>query len=158
MPNHPPLRPKRKHLPHEPPHWVADTSTYFITINTEPKGVPQLCSAPVPPSVSHSILDTVDYYHHHGNWTASLAILMPDHLHALLSFPEQPGLKTTIRNWKRYLAKTHRIVWQEDFFDHRIRDDNSLREKWFYILNNPVRKSLCESPEDWPFTKTWPPR
>jgi hypothetical protein len=41
--------------------------------------------------------------------------------------------------------------WQRDFFDHRLRDDESFEEKAAYILNNPVRAGLVNRFEDWPY-------
>jgi len=43
------------------------------------------------------------------------------------------------------------IVWQRDFFEHRLRHDESRLEKADYILHNPVRKKLVAHPKDWPF-------
>jgi putative transposase len=74
---------------------------------------------------------------------------MPDHLHAIIAFPREPGIKTTVSNWKRYLMAKHGIHWQRDFFDHRLRDEHQLREKMSYILMNPVRKGLCKESGDW---------
>lgn len=64
-------------------------------------------------------------------------------------------METVIRAWKHYLAKRHRIRWQRDFFDHRIRQHESHEEKAAYIRNNPVRAGLVEKPEDWPYV--WEP-
>jgi len=74
---------------------------------------------------------------------------MPDHLHAIIAFPREPGLKTVISNWKKFVATKHGVKWQRDFFDHRLRNDQELQEKTSYILMNPVRKGLCERAEDW---------
>jgi len=74
---------------------------------------------------------------------------MPDHLHAIIAFPSVPGLKTTVTNWKKFVARKHGVAWQRDFFDHRLRNDQELQEKTSYILMNPVRKGLCERAEDW---------
>ena len=75
---------------------------------------------------------------------------MPDHLHAIIAFPPDPGLKTTVTNWKKFLARTKKISWQRDFFDHRLRNRHEEAEKLSYIQMNPVRKVLCERGEDWP--------
>jgi putative transposase len=64
---------------------------------------------------------------------------MADHLHMLATFGPNAGMKTVIRNLKRYLANHAGINWQRDFFDHRLRDDESYDEKANYILNNPAR-------------------
>ena len=74
---------------------------------------------------------------------------MPDHLHAILAFPRDPGMETTMKNWKRFVATKFGVNWQRDFFDHRLRNDQELQEKISYILMNPVRKGLCERVEDW---------
>jgi REP element-mobilizing transposase RayT len=76
---------------------------------------------------------------------------MPDHLHAIIFFPRDPGLKITITNWKTYLAKTANVPWQRDFFDHRLRNHHELTAKTSYILMNPVRRGFCERAEEWPW-------
>jgi len=77
---------------------------------------------------------------------------MPDHLHALLSFPPSgTPLKTVVRKWKEWTAKQLGLDWQEDFFEHRLRREESRRQKADYILANPVRAGLVARPEDWPF-------
>jgi len=40
---------------------------------------------------------------------------------------------------------------QKDFFEHRLRSDESAQEKSDYILVNPVRAGLVPKPEDWPY-------
>jgi hypothetical protein len=74
---------------------------------------------------------------------------MPDHLHAIIAFSREPGMKTVISNWKKFVAGEFGVKWQRDFFDHRQRDHHELQEKTSYILMNPVRKGLCERAEDW---------
>ncbi len=78
-------------------------------------------------------------------------LLMPDHLHAVISFPDNSNLRSTVKEWKKYLARTESIGWQRDFFDHRLRDQQEELEKISYILMNPIRRELCERAEDWPW-------
>ncbi len=40
-------------------------------------------------------------------------------------------------------------VWQDESFDHVLRGDESLQETIEYIRQNPVRKGLVETPEDY---------
>ena len=82
-------------------------------------------------------------------------LLMPDHLHALVSFPTNKGMKTVVTEWKKYVAREFGIRWQRGFFDHRLRGDESLRDKEDYIRLNPVRAGLVSRPEDWPYV--WQP-
>jgi len=42
-------------------------------------------------------------------------------------------------------------MWQEGFFDHILRNDESMRQKWEYIRQNPVRAGLITDPKDWPY-------
>ena len=77
-------------------------------------------------------------------------LLMPDHAHALLAFPREPGMSVVLRNWKRGAARLQGVRWQENYFDHRIRSKAEAQEKWLYIRRNPVVKGLCSKEEDWP--------
>lgn len=80
---------------------------------------------------------------------------MPDHLHIVASFAETVVMAQPLRNWKRWTAKVTGIAWQDGFFDHRLRNDAEVVEKTEYVMQNPVRKGLCERAEDWPFRMTW---
>ncbi|HTL67105.1 MAG TPA: hypothetical protein VL200_05545 [Lacunisphaera sp.] len=75
---------------------------------------------------------------------------MPDHVHALLRFPRDPGMAGIIGNWKRGTARFQGIQWQENFFDHRLRHKAEADEKWQYIRNNPVMQGLCDHQDNWP--------
>jgi putative transposase len=105
----------------------------------------QLCGA----DVGDAVLASVRHNHDKLVWHCRLCLLMPDHLHGIIAFPREPGMKTTVTNWKRYVATHHPVEWQRDFFDHRLRNAAELEEKTSYILMNPVRKGLCEPAEDW---------
>jgi putative transposase len=139
----------RKSLPHQIPAWVdPQKEIYFITINCEERFINQLAL----PEVAGCLFETVQYRQEKFLWWPHLFLLMPDHLHALLSFPPsgQP-LQSVVSKWKEWTAKETGIVWQRDFFEHRLRQDESRREKADYILQNPVRQKLVSHPEDWPY-------
>ena len=99
--------------------------------------------------VARALLDSVRKYHDDGHWWCRLFLLMPDHLHALLSFPRDAGMSATVRQWKSYHARINQVRWQDGYFDHRIRTGSELDEKDHYIRQNPVANGLCETPEDW---------
>ena len=96
----------------------------------------------------------VEHYLASEKMWASLFLAMPDHLHALLSFPSEVRMEAVIRDWKRYVAKTAGIVWQDGFFDHRLRTNESLEEKATHIRQNPVRAGLVSDASRWTFI--WP--
>jgi putative transposase len=139
--------PQRGRLPHEVPSWVAEGSFFFITINCETRGANQLCRV----GPGDAVLAAAAHNHDKLAWHCRLMLLMPDHLHAIIAFPREPGLKETIINWKHYLATHQKIEWQRDFFDRRLRNHHEEQEKISYILMNPVRRGLCERAEDWPW-------
>ena len=136
-------------LPHEIPLWVDPSKeTYFVTINCRERGRNQLART----EIAASLFDTVRHRQEKFLWWPYLFLLMPDHLHALLSFPPSgTPLKTVVRKWKEWTAKQLGLDWQEDFFEHRLRREESRRQKADYILANPVRVGLVARPEDWPF-------
>ena len=77
---------------------------------------------------------------------------MPDHVHFILSFPQSnKRMQTIMSKWKEWTAKCFKIDWERDFFEHRMRKEESYREKADYILANPVRAGLVKKAEDWPY-------
>lgn len=141
--------PRRKTLPHDVPLWVDPSNDiYFITINCAHKGSDQLTLL----DVAEQLFQTVTHRQELGLWWPHLFLLMPDHVHALLSFPPSgKPLQLVVSKWKEWTAKQCGIQWQRDFFEHRLRNEESRREKADYILNNPVRRGLVGRKEDWPF-------
>jgi REP element-mobilizing transposase RayT len=66
-------------------------------------------------------------------------------------------LSVWMKSLKNSLSRTLRGVnipaphWQKGFFDHVMRSEESYSEKWLYVAENPVRKSLVARHEDWPY-------
>ena len=137
--------PERHWLYHVPPAW-SGVSPYFITLCCQLRGPDQLCL----PSTSEKLLTAVRHYHDAHRWHVSLWLLIPDHLHALVSCPLDEDLTKLVAAWKRFTSRDAGIDWQKGFFDHRLRADESFEEKANYIRQNPVRKNLAATPEAWP--------
>ena len=138
--------PVRRKLPHGPPPLsVRGSSVQFVTINAaERGGTPFL-------GVAEAMLDAARFYHERGRWFLRLFLLMPDHLHMLASFPAGESVRAVCSAWKRYVASHCGIRFQTNFFEHRIRSDGELAEKWEYVCNNPVRKGLAAEADEWLF-------
>jgi putative transposase len=102
------------------------------------------------------LIDTL--YHYRG--TAYLLhefVIMPDHIHVMLTL--LTSLEKAVQFVKggfSYRVKkelcSHMEVWQKGFSDHRIRDEGDLCVHVAYVRGNPVRKHLCERPEDYPYS------
>jgi len=135
--------PGRKSLPHEIPLWVDPArETYFLTICARDRTTRPLL--PIAPQ----LLDSIRHLHQLGKWWVRLALVMPDHVHLLMSCPA--SLAGAIRAWKHWTTHHLGTEWQRDFFEHRLRREESLREKADYILQNPVRAGLVSGWQDWP--------
>jgi putative transposase len=142
--------PQRLH--HAVPGWVKTGSYFHIRIRVACGNMDTLTQ----PLVARMALSAVGNYHQRGRWYALLFLIMPDHTHAILAFPYEVRMGRVIGEWKHYMEKAARIDWQANFFDHRIRDSAGLKEKYAYILRNPVVKGLCKREEDWPWVWTPP--
>jgi len=142
--------PTRKQLPHDVPLWVhPNQEDYFITVCCEQRGHNQLAI----PRVAPVLIDTIKFRNAQQLWFAHVAVIMPDHVHFLSSFGRiEKRAQVVVSKWKEWTAKTLDIHWQRDFFEHRLRKDESFREKADYILANPVRAGLVERAEDWPYS------
>ena len=80
--------PRRKSLPHEIPLWAdPEKEIYFISINCQERFRNQLTL----PKVAERLFETVRHRQEKFLWWPYVFLLMPDHLHALLSFPSFGG-------------------------------------------------------------------
>ena len=134
------------------PHWQMGGSTYFVTFRT--KG----CTLPL--AARRLVLEACRYFDDE-RFTLWTAVVMPDHVHLLLQ-PEEsaPGewwpLSSILHSIKTYTAReVNRLLgrsgqlWLDESFDRLVRGEEELLEKWKYIRMNPVKKGLCETPEQW---------
>jgi REP element-mobilizing transposase RayT len=60
------------------------------------------------------------------------------------------SLGSWIKALKSFVGE-RKIKWQNSFFDHVLRHEESAIRKWEYIRLNPVRAGLVKEPEDWTF-------
>jgi putative transposase len=140
-------RTMRKRLDHTAHFAGRFGAIYFITICCQRRGSNQLCHD----ETAAVLVNTARIYHERARWNLNLLLLMPDHLHALIGVDAQTSLAQLIRDYKRITAKIAAVKWQRNFFDHRLRHDESLAEKSAYICQNPVRARLILSENDWPY-------
>ena len=80
-------------------------------------------------------------------------VIMPEHVHLLLSEPERETLAEALKSLKQGVAR--RLIgeaeafWQKRYYDFNVYTSGKFVEKLRYIHRNPVRRGLCERPEDW---------
>jgi len=84
--------------------------------------------------------------------------VMPDHLHFLAQGTKSScELQEFVRNFKSRSAYAFRQItgqrlWEKSYYDHILRDAESLESVASYIWWNPVRRRLCESPRQYPYS------
>jgi putative transposase len=78
-------------------------------------------------------------------------VIMPDHVHLLLTEPEEKRLSIAIQILKQRYSKLRNEdhVWEPRYYDFNIHTEKKRVEKLRYIHRNPVRRELVEKPEDW---------
>src|ERR1700750_405432 len=83
-------------------------------------------------------------------------VLMPEHVHLLLSEPKHQQLANTFRVLKtqtsRRLKGKRPQFWQTRYYDFNVLTQPKFVEKLRYIHRNPVARGLAENPEDWPWS------
>jgi putative transposase len=83
-------------------------------------------------------------------------VLMPNHVHLLLSEPKNHLLADTLRALKtetsKKLKQNRPYFWQRRYYDRNIITQSEFVEKLRYIHRNPVADGLVEKPEDWPWS------
>ena len=133
------------------PHWVEPGALFHIRIALDREKEQRVL---IDPPLAQALLDSAKFYQQKHRWHISLFILMPDHLHSLLSFSLNESMSEVIGDWKRFHAHENQVIWQDGYFDHRLRDDEhgeQLSAKMNYIRQNPVAARLCAKPEEWPW-------
>lgn len=119
----------------------------FITICCKERAINQFCHN----DVFELVKASMHFRQDRGDFWVHLLLLIPDHLHAIMSFSSEVEMKRSVSQWKRYISTYTNVQWQRDFFDHRLRHDESYVEKAHYIRMNPVRSGLVEDFNDWKY-------
>ncbi len=146
------MLPIRKRLPHDIPTWIDPTQeAFFLTINGRTRNVNQFAD----PKSWDAILESINFRESRGDWHWNLILAMPDHLHGIVFFPQRFEMRKMIEGWKRWLARHCKFEWQDGFFEHRLRNEESAQEKANYIRMNPVRAGLVENSDSWPYQRDW---
>ena len=84
-------------------------------------------------------------------------VVMPDHLHWLLALGHSHSIDIVVKMLKgRTAAALNRRssrrapVWQRNYYDHALREDEDLTRTARYIVANPLRAGLVKKLGDYP--------
>ena len=81
-------------------------------------------------------------------------VVMPEHVHLLMTEPERAQLSVALQMLKQNAAHRLRtpeggLLWLPRYYDFNVRSEEKRIEKLRYIHRNPVRRGLVRNPEDW---------
>jgi putative transposase len=134
------------------PSRSAEPGTYFVTSATfNRRRLFQIAAN------AELFLETLQHYRHAGHYKLHAFVVMPDHIHLLLS-PEGLALERVMGLIKGGFS--HRLgsnlpVWQRGYTDHRVRDRDEFQMRRQYIHDNPVRAKLVELPGLYPYSSAY---
>jgi len=78
-------------------------------------------------------------------------VVMPEHVHLLLSEPKRLTLDSALQGLKTSVSKQcgHRPFWFARYYDFNLFSETKRIEKLKYIHRNPVTRELVRTPEEW---------
>jgi putative transposase len=78
-------------------------------------------------------------------------VVMPEHIHLLVSEPKKAVLSKAIQALKLSVAvqREERPFWQARYYDFNVYSNQKHVEKLKYMHRNPVTRGLVQKPEQW---------
>jgi putative transposase len=141
---------------------IIPGATYFFTVNLHDRK-------------SDLLIKKIDALHyafrktlHHHPFSIDGIVILPDHLHIVMSLPKDDGnyslrwnlIKGTfskqihpfenVTNVRK--NKRERGIWQRRFWEHLIRNDEDYEHHINYIHYNPVKHGYVTNPVEWEYS------
>ncbi|MGA2690421.1 MAG: transposase [Candidatus Korobacteraceae bacterium] len=103
-------------------------------------------------------VDVLRSYAREGKFKVHDFVVMPDHVHLLITLSDQLTIEQAMQlikgRFSYRVKKEHGYsgeVWQRGFWELRVEDQDSFARHREYIAQNPVRKGLVDTPDEFPF-------
>jgi len=134
----------------------ADDRPELIAAEFDPKPMTGSCLLQDPRAAT--IAEDALLHFQGDRFALSAWCVMPNHVHVVVTPFREFSLPNLLHSWKSYSA--HEVnkalaregkVWEEEAFDHLVRNERAFSRFVNYTENNPVKARLCERPEDWAF-------
>jgi putative transposase len=113
--------------------------------------------------VAELMVATLLKYRDAGEFELHQYVVMPDHIHVLVSVPDSQPLSRIVQLIKGGFSHTlreqgtaMRAVWQSGYHDRRVRDENEFAEMVEYVRQNPVRRGLVQQAEEYRYSSAGP--
>jgi REP element-mobilizing transposase RayT len=129
-----------------PRHIQSDAGYYFVTTGTHDR-IPLFQR----PKLADAVIKSLYELRSRRRIKVHGFVVMPDHVHAIISLQEDENLPKIMHSLKSYTA--HAIndargekgkVWQDGYYDYALRNMKDAKRKLQYVLGNPLRKGLVE--------------
>ena len=102
-------------------------------------------------TTANLLLETLAHYRDQGNYLLHEFVIMPDHIHLLITPSAEISLERAVQFIKggfSFRLKWRGPVWQASFTNHRVGDIDDYERHREYIRMNPVRARLTERDSD----------
>ena len=106
-------------------------------------------------TTAHLLIATLAHYRDERKYLLHEFVVMPDHLHVLITPSSQISLERAVQFIKggfSFRLKSRGPVWQASFTNHRVRDFDDYEHHREYIWMNPVRARLAETAEGYRYS------
>jgi putative transposase len=130
--------------------------TYFITSRTQTPVFQTERGAEL-------FLDVLQSYRRQHKFMLHAFVIMPDHFHIILTPSQGVTLERSVQYVKggfSFRAKREIgiqcEIWQPNYHDRRIRDQEECAVLLRYLEDNPVKRRLTETPAGFPFSSANP--
>src|SRR5579872_1649809 len=106
-------------------------------------------------TTANLLIETLAHYRDEERFLLHEFVIMPDHIHLLLTPAQEISLERAMQFIKggfSYRMGQRGSVWQPSFSNHRVRDFEDYENHREYIRMNPVRARLAERAEEYPYS------
>jgi putative transposase len=81
-------------------------------------------------------------------------VIMSNHIHLLMTEPEEAPLATAIQVVKQRFSctRSEEFVWESRYHDFNVFTQSKKTEKLRYMHRNPVKAGLIKEPDQWPWS------
>ena len=137
----------------------ASEHVYFVTQRVAQKRLIDLTDR----AVAAVIVQALNWLRNESRIWLLAFVVMPDHIHVIVA-PRQPfTLAQTMKSLFGFSAKEINTamkrkgsLWATEFYETHLTGRKTIEGAVEYIHQNPVRKNLCGSAADWPWSTAHP--
>ena len=108
-------------------------------------------------TVNRLITKEIKYIETQGAAETIAFVIMPNHIHWLIQLGYKQTLSEVVKSFKGRCSKSIRDntnihqLWQRNYYDHLIRDEEDLIINARYIIANPLRANIVKSVALYPY-------